>query len=79
MLKDAAVALTQKGHTVVRLTGGLVVTVGNISVTIGHDESGFSAYVQTDTESGPEYTGDTGLTLDQLLAWCPQPQAAIAA
>jgi hypothetical protein len=79
MLKNAAVALTQKGHTVVRLPGGLVITSGNVSATIGHDESGFSAYVQTDTASGPEYDGATGLTLDQMLGWCPQPQAAIAA
>jgi hypothetical protein len=79
MLKDALTALIQKGHTVARLTGGLVVTSGNVSVTIGHDESGFSGYVQTDTESGPEYSGETGLTLDQLLALCPQPQSAIAA
>lgn len=79
MLKDAAVALTEKGHTVVRLQGGLIVTSGNVSVTIGHDESGFSGYVQTDTESGPEYSGDTGLTLDQVLALCPQPQATVAA
>jgi hypothetical protein len=78
MLKDALTALTQKGHTVARLTGGLVVTSGNVSVTIGHDESGFSGYVQTDTASGPEYSGDTGLTLDQVLTLCPQPQSAIA-
>lgn len=78
MLKDALSALTQQGHTVARLTGGLVVTSGNVSTTIGHDESGFSAYVQTDTASGPEYSGETGLTLAQCLAFCPQPQSTVA-
>jgi hypothetical protein len=78
MLQEALSALKQQGHTVTRLSGGLIVNSGNVSVTIGHDESGFSAYVQTDTESGPEYRGGLRLTLAECLAFCPAPVAATA-
>jgi hypothetical protein len=74
MLRELFVDLKNAGHAVTSLTGGLVVQAGNVSVTIGHDESGFSTYVQTDTEAGPEYSGESGLTKAAVLQVC-QPLA----
>jgi hypothetical protein len=79
MFRELFLDLKNAGHAVASLTGGLVVTGGNASVTIGHDESGFSTYVQTDTAAGPEYSGETGLTKAAVLQVCEKLSPAVAA
>jgi hypothetical protein len=71
--------LKAAGHNVVNLYGGLVLTGAGVSVTIGHEEEGFTTYIQTDTAAGPEYSGDTALTKAAVLQLCQTFNTSIAA
>lgn len=78
MLRELLAELKASGHSVISQAGGLVLTSGTASVTIGHDESGFSTYVQTGTETEPKYDAQDGLTKAEVLALCQQNSAVAA-
>jgi hypothetical protein len=79
MLRELLNDLKTAGFTVSSLTGGLILNLGNVTVTIGHDEEGFSTYIQTDTPAGPEYSGETGLTKATVFQLCQKYGSAVAA
>jgi hypothetical protein len=70
MLRELLPDLKSAGFNVVSLSGGLVVSTAAASVTIGHEASGFTTYVQTGTNEDPVYSGEDGLTKAQVIAVC---------
>jgi hypothetical protein len=74
MLRELYVALKSAGFTVTSLSGGVIVNCPNATITIGHDTSGFSTYVQAGTDEEPTYSGDDSLSKDAVIALCQQYQ-----
>ncbi len=50
--------------------GGIIVTIENVTISVGEDENGFLAYVQEDLEAGPKHTSLEALTQAQAIDLC---------
>ncbi len=60
------------GYKCTMRDGGLIIDMGETTIAVGLDESGFNAYIQIDSDSGPQYSTTEGLSKNAVIALCRQ-------
>ena len=74
MIRDLLLVLKNAGYEAIILDGGIVVTIGHVTIGIGKDEDSetLMTYVQEDLEAGPSHLASENMTPAEVLALCEQ-------
>lgn len=74
MIRDLLLVLKNAGYKAIILDGGIIVTIGHVTISIGKDQSSetLMTYVQEDLEAGPAYSASEDMTPAEVLALCEQ-------
>lgn len=72
MIRDLLHALKTQGYEHTTLDGGIIVTLPNVTIAVGHDKDTqtLMTHTQEDLEEGPSFSAAENLTQSDVLEHC---------